>query len=67
MTAAIVIDVVARQPDCDGQAADAASAYTQVQMEGAPRLLSMFEEVLLQFGWENCRIGNVKFVHRKQD
>ena len=26
------------QPDCDGQAADAIPAYTQVKMEDAPRL-----------------------------
>ena len=35
MTAAKVIDVIARLPDCDGQAADAVSAYTQVKMEDA--------------------------------
>ena len=29
MTAATVMDVVARLPDCGGQAADAVSAYTQ--------------------------------------
>ena len=39
MTAAKVMDVIARLPDCDGQAADAVSAYTQVKMEDAPRLL----------------------------
>ena len=39
MTAARVIDVTARLPDCNGQAADAVSAYTQVKMEDAPRLL----------------------------
>ena len=31
--------VVARLPDCDGQAADAISAYTQVKMEDAQKLL----------------------------
>ena len=31
-------DVIARLPDCDGQAADAISAYTQVKMEDAPKL-----------------------------
>ena len=31
MTAAKVMDVIARLPDCDGQAADAVSAYTQVK------------------------------------
>ena len=39
MTAAKVMDVIARLPHCDGQAADAISAYTQVKMEDAPRLL----------------------------
>ena len=36
MTAAKVVGVIARLPDCDGQTADAVSAYTQVQMEDAP-------------------------------
>ena len=31
MTAAKVMDVFARQPDCDGHAADAVSVYTQVK------------------------------------
>ena len=39
MTAAKVMDVIARLPDCDGQAADAVSAYTQVKLDDAPRLL----------------------------
>ena len=39
MTAAKEIDVIARLPDCDGQAADAVSANTQAKMEDAPRLL----------------------------
>ena len=39
MTAAKVVDVSARLPDCDGQAADAVSAYTQVKMEDVRRLL----------------------------
>ena len=39
MTAAKVMDVIARQPDCDGQPADEIAAYTQVKMEHAPRLL----------------------------
>ena len=36
LTAAIVMDVVVRLPDCDGQAADAVSAYTQVKLEDVP-------------------------------
>ena len=39
MTAAKVMDVIPRQPDCDGQAADARSAYTEVKMEDAPKVL----------------------------
>ena len=41
MTAAIVMTVIARLPDWDGQAADAVSAYTQVNLEDAPRLLNI--------------------------
>ena len=41
MTAAKVRDVVARLPGCAGQAADAVSAYTQVKMEDAPKLLKL--------------------------
>ena len=39
MTAAKVMDVIDRLPDCVGQASDAVSAYTQVKLEDAPRLL----------------------------
>ena len=39
MTAAKVMDAIARLPGCDGQAADAISAYTQVKMGDAPTLL----------------------------
>ena len=38
MTAAKVMDIISRLPGCAGQAADAASAYTQVKMEDAPSL-----------------------------
>ena len=43
MTAAKVMDVIARLTDCDGQAADAVSAYIQVKLEDAPRLLKITE------------------------
>ena len=39
MTAAKVMDVISRLPGCAGQAADAVSDYTQVKMEGAPKLV----------------------------
>ena len=41
MTAAKAMDIIARLPDCSGQAADATSAYTQVKMEDAPKLLGI--------------------------
>ena len=41
MTAAIVMDIISRLPGCDGQAADAVSANTQVKMEDAPTFLKI--------------------------
>ena len=41
MTAAQVMDIISRLPGCDGQAADAVSAYTQVKMEDAPGSLKI--------------------------
>ena len=41
MTAAKVMDIISRLPGCDGQAADAVSAETQVKMEDAPKLLKV--------------------------
>ena len=41
MTAAKVMDIISRLPGCDGQAADAVSAYTKVKMEDAPKLLKI--------------------------
>ena len=40
MTAAKVMDIISR-PGCAGQAADAVSAYFQVKMEDAPKLLKI--------------------------
>ena len=39
MTAAKVMDIISRLPGWAGQAADAVSAYTQVKIEDAPKLL----------------------------
>ena len=36
-----VLDVIARLPGCDGQAADAISAHAQVKLEDAPRMLKI--------------------------
>ena len=43
MTAAEVMDIISRLPGCVGQAADAVSAYTQVKMEDAPKLLKILK------------------------
>ena len=40
-TAAKVMDIISRPPGCAGPAADAESAYTQVKMEDAPKLLKI--------------------------
>ena len=41
MTAAKIMDIISRLPGCDGQAADAVSAFTQVKMEDAHKLLKI--------------------------
>ena len=41
MTAAEVMDIFSRLPGCAGQAADAVSAYAQVKMEDAHKLLKI--------------------------
>ena len=41
MIAAKIMDIISRLPGCDGQAADAVSAYTQVKMEDAHKLLKI--------------------------
>ena len=52
MTAAKIMDIISRLPGCDGQAADAVSAYTQVKMEDAHKLLSKFQNRSVQtFGF----------------
>ena len=41
MTAAKIMDIISRLPGCDGHAADAVSACTQVKMEDAHKLLKI--------------------------
>ena len=41
MTAAEIMDIFSRLPGCDGQAADAVSAFAQVKMEDTPKLLKI--------------------------
>ena len=52
LTAAEVVDVIARLPECAGQAADAVSADTQVKMDDAPKLLKIYQNRNVQtFGY----------------
>ena len=39
MTAAKIMDIISRLPGCDGQAADAVSAFTQVKMEECSQII----------------------------
>ena len=41
MTAAKIMDIISRLLGCAGQAADAVTAFTQVKMEDAPKLLKI--------------------------
>ena len=41
LTAAKVMDIISRLPRCARQSADAVSAYTQVKMKDAPKLLKI--------------------------
>ena len=41
VTAAKIMDIISRLPGCEGQAADALSAHTQVNMEDDPKLLKI--------------------------
>ena len=41
MTAAKIMDIISRLPSCAGQATDAVSAYTQVKLEAAHKMLKI--------------------------
>ena len=43
MTAAKIMDIISRLPGCDGEAADAVSAKTQVKMEDAHKLFKILQ------------------------
>ena len=43
--------LIGRLPDCDGQAADAESAKTQIKLEDAPRLLKIPKSECQMFGY----------------
>ena len=70
MTAAKIMDIISRLLGCDGQAADAVSAYTQVKMEDAHKLLKIpksecpdisirlqrhkWPKIMVQYGTPSC-------------
>ena len=62
MTAAKVMDIISRLPGCDGQAADAVSAKTQVEMEDAHKLHSHRKHVC---AW--CRYTRGRFERTHGD
>ena len=51
MTAAKIMDIIFRLAGCDGQAADAASAYSQVKMEDAHKLSTFQNRSVQTFGF----------------
>ena len=51
MTAAKIMDIISRLPGCDGQAADAVSAHTQVKIEDAHKLLKFQNRSVQTFGF----------------
>ena len=51
MTAAKIMDIISRLPGCDGQAADAVTAFTQVKMEDAHNLLNIKNRSVQTFGF----------------
>ena len=51
MTAAKVMDVLARLPDCDGQAVDAVSAHTHVKLEDAPDFSKLQSRNVQTYGY----------------
>ena len=53
-----VMDVIARPPGCAGQAADAISAYTQVEKEDAPPLFEK-SEVRMSRHWDTSTTTQV--------
>ena len=58
MTAAKIMDVIARFPGCDGQAADAVSAYTEVKLEDVLKQLQIPKSECPDV----CRGGKLKIL-----
>ena len=68
MTAAKIMDIISRLPGCDGQAADAVSAYTQVNMEDAHKLfknskIGVSRHVSITGGGGLARVPNLRVCY----
>ena len=48
MTAAKIMDIISRLPGCDGQAADAVSAYTQIKNRRWSQIIEKFQNRSVQ-------------------
>ena len=75
MTAAKIMDIISRLPGCDGQAADAVSAYNQVKPEDAHKLskipkigmsrhldsstTTQMAKIMVQYGRQNVKASEV--------
>ena len=55
MTAAKVMDIISRLPGSAGQAAGAVSAYTQVKMDDAPKIIIIEASILISLKTEIAR------------
>ena len=51
MTAAKIMDIISRLPGCNGQAADAVSAHTQVKLDDAHKLQKIQNRNVRTFGF----------------
>ena len=59
----VTMTVIARLPDCDGQAADAVSAYTPVKLEDAPSIKNRPKHHLKRESERFEHLSNVDYVH----
>ena len=66
MTAAKIMDIISRLSGCDGQAADAVSAYTQVKMEDVPSLFGRSWRQLRPVSGEKSRVRRRLFWKHKE-
>ena len=64
MTAAKVMDIISRLSGCAGQAAETVSAYTQVKMEDAPKLLKIPKSECPDI-WTTTQMAKIMVQYRR--